>query len=107
PPFLAVDLRNAINEGFIPGPRMVASGPLISITGGHGDLNNFSPETSVHMFPAERDFSIADGVDQVIHVVRAQEKYGVDVIKIAASGGVLSRGDQPGAPQFSVAELKA
>ena len=105
--FLAVDLRNTINEGFIPGPRIVASGPLISITGGHGDLNNFSPETHVELFPAEREFSIADGVDQIIHVVRAQEKYGVDVIKIAASGGVLSRGDQPGAPQFSLAELKA
>jgi imidazolonepropionase-like amidohydrolase len=106
-PFLAVDLRNTINEGFIPGPRIVASGPGISITGGHGDLNSFSPETSVTLFPAERNYQIADGVDQVIHVVRAQEKYGVDVIKILASGGVLSRGDQPGAPQFSLAELKA
>ena len=106
-PFLAVDLRNSINEGFIPGPRVVASGPLISITGGHGDLNNYSPQTRVTMFPEERDYSIADGVDQIVHVVRAQEKYGVDVIKISASGGVLSRGDQPGAPQYSVAELKA
>ncbi|MBI2678446.1 MAG: amidohydrolase family protein [Candidatus Koribacter versatilis] len=106
-PFLAVDLRNSINEGFIPGPRVVASGPGISITGGHGDLNNYSPQTRVTMFPEERGFGIADGVDQVIHVVRAQEKYGVDVIKIIATGGVLSRGDKPGAPQFSLAELKA
>ena len=106
-PFLAVDLRNSINEGFIPGPRIVASGPGISITGGHGDLNNYSPQTRVSMFPEERDFQVADGVDQIIHVVRAQEKYGVDVIKILASGGVLSRGDRPGAPQFSLAELKA
>jgi imidazolonepropionase-like amidohydrolase len=106
-PFLAVDLRNSINEGFVPGPRIVASGPGISITGGHGDVNNYSPQTRVTMFPEERDFGIADGVDQVIHVVRAQEKYGVDVIKILATGGVLSRGDRPGAPQFSFAELKA
>jgi len=106
-PFLAVDLRNSIAEGFIPGPRIVASGPGISITGGHGDLNNYSPQTRVTMFPEERDFGIADGVDQIIHVVRAQEKYGVDVIKILATGGVLSRGDRPGAPQFSQAELKA
>jgi imidazolonepropionase-like amidohydrolase len=106
-PFLAVDLRNSINEGFIPGPRIVASGPGISITGGHGDLNNFSPQTRVTMFPEERDYQIADGVDQVRHVVRAQVKYGVDVIKILASGGVLSKGDSPGAPQFTPDELKA
>jgi imidazolonepropionase-like amidohydrolase len=106
-PFLAVDLRNSINEGLIPGPRIVASGPAITITGGHGDLNNFSPQTRVTMFPEERDFAIADGVDQVRHVVRAQVKYGVDVIKILASGGVLSKGDSPGAPQFTFEELKA
>jgi len=107
PPFMAVDLRNAINEGFIVGPRIVASGPGISITGGHGDLNNFSPQTRVMMFPGERDFQIADGVDQIRHVVRAQVKYGVDVIKILSTGGVLSKGDSPGAPQFTFDELKA
>jgi imidazolonepropionase-like amidohydrolase len=106
-PFLAVDLRNSINEGLVSGPRIVASGPGISITGGHGDLNNYSPQTQVHMFPGERDFEIADGVDQVRHVVRAQVKYGVDVIKILATGGVLSKGDSPGAPQFTPEELKA
>ena len=107
PPFLAVDLRNSINEGLVPGPRIVASGPGISITGGHGDLNNYSPQTRVTMFPEERDFGIADGVDQIRHVVRAQVKYGVDVIKILATGGVLSKGDSPGAPQYTVEELKA
>jgi len=106
-PFLAVDLRNSVNEGLVPGPRIVASGPGISITGGHGDLNNFSPQTRVTMFPEERDFQIADGVDQIRHVVRAQVKYGVDVIKILATGGVLSKGDSPGAPQFTPEELKA
>jgi len=105
-PFLAVDLRNSINEGFVIGPRIVASGPGISITGGHGDLNNFSPQTRVVMFPEERDFQIADGADQIRHVVRAQVKYGVDVIKIHSTGGVLSKGDQPGAPQYTLEELK-
>src|SRR5499427_4206939 len=107
PPFLAVDLRNSVNEGYIPGPRIVASGPGISITGGHGDLNNFSPQTRVMMFPDERDFQIADDANQLRHVVRAQVKYGVDVIKILATGGVLSKGDSPGAPQFTFEELKA
>src|SRR5437016_7610383 len=105
-PFLAVELRNSIKEGLVPGPRIVASGPGISITGGHGDLNNYSPQTRVTMFPEERNFQIADGVDQIRHVVRAQLKYGVDVIKILATGGVLSRGDSPGAPQFTFEELK-
>jgi imidazolonepropionase-like amidohydrolase len=105
-PFLAVDLRNNINEGYIPGPRIVASGPGISITGGHGDLNGYSPQTRVQMFPEDRDFKIADGPEQVRQTVREQVKYGVDVIKILATGGVLSRGDQPGAPQYSFEELK-
>ncbi len=106
-PFLAVDLRRSIDEGFLVGPRVVASGPGISITGGHGDLNNYSPQTRVMMFPEERDYGIADGPDQVRWVVRAQMKYGVDVIKIVASGGVLSKGDDPGSPQYTVEELRA
>jgi imidazolonepropionase-like amidohydrolase len=107
PPFLAVDLRRTIDEGFIPGPRIVASGPPLSITGGHGDLNGFAPAVSNSMYPAERDFEIVDGPDQVRHVVRAQVKYGVDVIKILATGGVLSQGDKPGAEQLTYEEMKA
>jgi imidazolonepropionase-like amidohydrolase len=106
PPFLAVDLRNTINEGYVVGPRIMASGPLVSMTGGHGDLNNYSPQTHIDMFPGERDFQIADGADQMRHVVRAQMKYGVDLIKLAASGGVFSKGDQPGAPQYTVEEIR-
>ncbi len=106
-PFLAVDLRGSIDEGLVPGPRIVASGPGIGMTGGHGDLNRFAPQVRVMMFPEERDFAIADGVDQMRHVVRAQIKYGVDVIKVMASGGVLSYGDAPGAPQHTIEELRA
>ncbi|MHC5537161.1 amidohydrolase family protein, partial [Singulisphaera rosea] len=105
-PFLAVDLRDSIDEGFLVGPRVVASGPGICMTGGHGDLNMYAPQVRVSLFPDERDFRIADGPDQVRHVVRAQLKHGVDVIKIMASGGVMSRGTNPGAAQFSVEELK-
>jgi len=106
PAFLAVDLRKNINAGYIPGPRIVASGPGLSITGGHGDLNNYSPETTVTLFPAHRDFKIANGTEEVRETIREQVKYGVDVIKIMASGGVLSKGDQPGAPQYTLEELK-
>jgi imidazolonepropionase-like amidohydrolase len=106
-PFLAVDLRKWIDEGKGVGPRIVASGPAIGITGGHGDINNFSPTVSVAMYPEERDFAIADGVDQIRHTIRAQVKYGVDVIKIMSTGGVLSKGDSPGAPQYTLEEVKA
>jgi imidazolonepropionase-like amidohydrolase len=106
PPFLAVDLRRTIDEGFIPGPRVVASGPGISITGGHGDMNGFAPAVSNEMYPAEHDFAIVDGPDEMRHVVRAQIKYGVDVIKIMATGGVLSQGDKPGAEQLTYDEMK-
>jgi imidazolonepropionase-like amidohydrolase len=58
------------------------------------------------MFPDQRDFAIADGPEQIRQTVRAQVKYGVDVIKILATGGVLSKGDQPGASQYSYEELK-
>ncbi len=106
-PFLAVDLRDTIDDGFVPGPRIVASGPGVSMTGGHGDLNHYAPQVRVDTFPLERDFRIADGPDEVRKVVRSQLKHGVDVIKIHATGGVMSRGDSPGAPQFTKDELRA
>ena len=105
-PFLAVDLRSNIDAGYIPGPRMVASGPMISITGGHGDLNNYAPQVTYSLFPEHRDFTFADSADEIRKRVREQVKFGVDVIKIAASGGVLSKGDQPGAPQFTLEEMR-
>jgi imidazolonepropionase-like amidohydrolase len=105
-PFFAVDLRNAINEGYIPGPRVVASGPPLSIPGGHGDMNGFAPAVTNLMYPSERDFAIVDGPEEVRHAVREQVKYGVDVIKILATGGVLSQGDKPGAEQLTYDEMK-
>jgi len=105
-PFFAVDLRRAIDEGLFPGPRVVASGPPISITGGHGDMNGFAPGVENRMFPAERGYSLADGPEAVRHQVREQIKYGVDVIKIMATGGVLSQGDKPGAEQLTYEEMK-
>jgi len=106
-PFLAVDLRDTIDEGYLVGPRVVASGPGISMTGGHGDLNGYAPTVDVWMYKEERDYAIADGPDQMRHVVRAQLKHRVDVIKVIATGGVLSKSNQPGAPQLTVDELKA
>jgi imidazolonepropionase-like amidohydrolase len=96
-----VDLRDAINEGLVPGPHMQVSGPLIGITGGHCD-ENLLP-ISYHL---EGD-GVADGVEAVQHKVREVIKYGADLIKICATGGVLSKGDDPQASQFTLEEMQA
>jgi imidazolonepropionase-like amidohydrolase len=80
-PFFAVDLRKAIDSGYFPGPRVVASGPPISITGGHGDMNGFAPGVENLMYPAERDYALADGPEAVRHAVRENVKYRVDRIE--------------------------
>ncbi len=96
-------LRKAINEGWTMGPRMQASGHSIGITGGHCDENGFRPG----LFDGSIKDGIADGPDQVRAAVRYQAKYGADVIKTCATGGVLSEGDAVGATQYTFEELKA
>ena len=96
-----VALRDVINEGGLPGPRMVVSGPPLGITGGHCD-NNLLPFES--HYKAE---GVADGIAAVQQKVRETIKYGADVIKICASGGVLSKGDDPQASQYTLEEMKA
>lgn len=105
PAFLAGDLRDLVDEGYFPGPRILASGPCISITGGHCDsLNNYPPQVQMRLF--DQDYAVADGPDQMRHLVREHIKHGVDLIKLAASGGVLSRGDKPGSEQLTYEEMK-
>src|SRR5471030_1890254 len=96
-----IALRDAINEGMIPGPRVMASGPALSITGGHCDQNLLPYE-----WHAQSD-GAADGIEGVQHKVREIIKYGADVIKICATGGVLSKGDDPRASQYTLEEMKA
>jgi imidazolonepropionase-like amidohydrolase len=96
-----VALRDAINAGDIPGPRMLVSGPALGITGGHCDEN---------LLPFEFHYTsegVADGVEGVQHKVREVIKYGADLIKICATGGVLSHGDNPQASAYTQEELKA
>jgi imidazolonepropionase-like amidohydrolase len=99
--FADVALRDAINEGLVPGPRMLVSGPPLGITGGHCD-DNLLP-FSYHS-TAE---GVADGIAGVQHKTRETIKYGADLIKICATGGVLSKGDDPQAAQFTLEEMKA
>ena len=96
-------LRKAINEGWIAGPRMQAAGHAIGITGGHCDENGYKPG----LFDGGVKEGIADGPEQVRAAVRYQVKYGADVIKTCATGGVLSEGDAVGATQYTYEELKA
>src|SRR5215467_6881343 len=96
-----VALRDAVNEGMVPGPRILASGPALSITGGHCDQNLLPYE-----WHAKAD-GTADGVEHVQQKVREIIKYGADVIKVCATGGVLSKGDDPRASQYTLEEMKA
>jgi imidazolonepropionase-like amidohydrolase len=103
PSFTDIALRDAIDAGDVPGPRMVASGPVLTPTGGHGDIigNLLAPQFH---YPAD---GVADGVPAVIQKTREICKYGADCIKIVATGGVMSKGDSPGAEQFSDEEIRA
>jgi imidazolonepropionase-like amidohydrolase len=96
-----VALRDAINAGDVPGPRLLVSGPPLSITGGHCDNN---------MLPFEYHATtegVADGIAAVQHKVRENIKYGSDLIKVCATGGVLSLGDNPQHSQYTLEEMKA
>lgn len=96
-----VDLRDAINAGEVPGPHMLVSGPPLGITGGHCDENLLPIQYHV---VAD---GVADGIPAVQHMVRQNIKYGADLIKICATGGVLSKGDDPQASQYTLEEMKA
>jgi imidazolonepropionase-like amidohydrolase len=96
-----VDLRDAIDAGQVPGPHMQVSGPALGITGGHCD-DNLLP-FSYHQ---EGD-GVADGIAAVQKKVRQNIKYGANLIKICATGGVLSKGDDPQASQYTLEEMQA
>lgn len=96
-----VALRNSINDGEIPGPRMAVSGPALGITGGHCDNNALN-----HAFNQKAD-GVADGPWAVRQMVRKNVKYGVDVIKFCATGGVFSKGTKVGMRQYTLEEMKA
>jgi imidazolonepropionase-like amidohydrolase len=103
--FMDVALRNAINNGDIPGPRICAATFFIGSTGSHGDINGFSPYLQ---FNDSKQFrGVADGIEEVRAQVRFNIKYGADVIKFGASAGVLSEEERVGAPQYTQEEMNA
>ena len=98
--FTDVALRDAINDGDFVGPRMFVSGPSLSITGGHCD-NNLLP----YDFKVSSD-GVADGPWEAAKAVRRNIKYGANLIKICATGGVLSKGTKVGVQQYSFEEMQ-
>lgn len=101
-PYVDIDLRKAIEQGAVPGPRLLVAGAYVSSTGGAGDARQFSPYVDVPLANY-----LADGPDAVTKAVRTHLKQGADFIKILATGAVLSKGIPPGAQQYSDAEIEA
>ncbi len=95
-----IALRDAINAEDVPGPRIVASGPSLGITGGHCD-ESYLPWEYQH-----KADGVADGVESVMAKTREVIKYGANVIKFCSTGGVLSLGDDPKAAEFTFEEMK-
>ncbi len=98
--FIDVALRDSINAGEVVGPRMFVSGPSLGITGGHCDNN---------LLPVDYRVSsggVADGPWEVAKKVRENIKYGADLIKFCATGGVLSKGTKVGVQQYSLEEMQ-
>ena len=96
-------LRDAIRRGDVPGPRVIASGSAVSIHGGHGDINGYR-EDVMHVLSPE---SVCSGVEDCQRAVRTQVRSGADIIKITATGGVLSNTAAGLGQQFSDEELAA
>ena len=101
--FADVALRDAIEKGVVDGPRMLVSGPTLSISGGHGD-NNLLP---FHDHGSSQKHSIVDSPWEARKAVRVNRKYGANLIKFTATGGVMSKNTDPNARQFTLEEMKA
>ena len=103
--FVDVALKNTINKKQVRGPHLQVAAMDVGATGGHSDNNGFSPFLDWNL---PKEFSgLADGEDEIRHLIRYEIKHGADVIKIMASAGVLSEEESSAAPQYSLEELKA
>ncbi len=100
--YASVAVRDAIAAGSFEGPRLFVAPHTLSITGGHGDINNLAPDLDI-MIPTR----IVNGPDEMRRTIREQVKYGADWIKLMATGGVMSAGDDPNLTAFTVEELRA
>jgi imidazolonepropionase-like amidohydrolase len=98
-----VGLKQAIENGYAVGPRIVPAGYALGATGGHCDQTYLPPSLE----KGGKEEGVGDGVEELRHQVRRQRKYGSEVIKVCATGGVFSRNTEPGQQQLSETELRA
>ena len=99
--FAHLEVRNAINKGWFQGPRIFSAGHYLSITGGHGDLNDVAQEFKLGGFGR-----LVDSPEEMRRAVREEVKYGADWVKFFATGGVLSATDDPALAAFSFDEMR-
>lgn len=104
--FTDIALRDAIEGGWVEGPRMLCAGAYITCPGGGGDLTGLAPDVDA-VVPRELRFGVSSGVDEVRSNVRQILRYGADFIKVIATGAVLTSGTDPGLPEFTEDELRA
>lgn len=102
--FVDVALRDAIDAGWTPGPRMQCAGAYVTVSSGGGDIPPVALDVEV---PRELRFGVADSAEEVRRVVREILHRGADFIKLIATGAVLTRGTDPGAPEFGEDEIRA
>jgi imidazolonepropionase-like amidohydrolase len=96
-------LRDAINQNWVPGPRIIAAGAIITPTGGHGDVNGYSPDVD-HVLSST---GVCNGADDCRRAVRAMVQRGANIIKFVATGGVLSNTAAGVGQQFTQDEMNA
>jgi imidazolonepropionase-like amidohydrolase len=104
--FVDVALREGIDAGWFPGPRMMCAGAYVTTPGGAGDLTGLAVDVD-EVVPRDLRFGVTSGVDQMRSTVRQVLRYGADFIKVLATGAVLTSGTRPGMPEFTEAELCA
>ena len=104
--FTDVALKEAIDGGWVEGPRMMVAGAYVTCPGGGGDLTGLAVDVD-EVVPRELRFGVTSGVDQMRANTRQILRYGADFIKVLATGAVLTAGTNPGAPEFTEDELRA
>ena len=104
--FVDVALRDAIDAGWTPGPRMMAAGAYVSCRGGGGDISGLAPDADEHV-PAELRVGVVDTVDDVRRVVRRVLYGGADLVKLIATGSVMADNGNPGVPELTEEQIRA
>jgi imidazolonepropionase-like amidohydrolase len=104
--FVDCALRDAIDAGDTPGPRMLCAGAFVTVSGGGGDVTGLAPDVDA-VVPVDLRFGVANSADEVRARVRRILAGGADFIKVIATGAVLTEGTTPGAPEFSEDEIRA